>query len=202
MRRITVTSSPHRSGRRASHRGDSGSTQRSATAATMGTSPPMTNSVRHPSNGNARMPSSPASVPPSGTQTMAMVTAMGRRLAGTYSAASAAAFGIAPPSPRPAKNRSVPNAAVLSDIAAASVITPKTTMLPSSAVCRPILSPARPAAAPPSIMPRYPSETTGANSLRGTPHSRITVGMTMPSSWLSMPSKTIVSATSATRPFW
>ena len=55
------------------------------------------------------MPSSPASVAPSGTQTIVMVTAMGRDWrTGTYSAASAAAFGIAPPSPRPAKNRSAP----------------------------------------------------------------------------------------------
>ena len=43
-------------------------------------------------------------------------------------------------------------------------------------------------------MPRYPSDTSGANALRGTPHSRISVGMTMPSNWLSMPSKTMVRA--------
>ena len=109
--------------------------------------------MRQPSSGSARMPSSPASVAPSGTQTMAMVTAMGRRLAGTYSAASAAAFGIAPPRPMPASSRSTPSVVVLSASAAASVITPKTTMLPSSAVCRPNRSPARPASAPPIIMP-------------------------------------------------
>ena len=80
------------------------------------------------------MPSNPASVAPSGTQTMAMVTAIGRRLAGTYSAASAAALGIAPPSPMPANRRSTPSIPVLSAIAAARVIRPKTTMLPSSAV--------------------------------------------------------------------
>ena len=46
-----------------------------------------------------------ASMPPTGTHTIASVTANARCRCGTNSDASAAAFGIAPPSPRPATNR-------------------------------------------------------------------------------------------------
>ena len=75
--------------------------------ATTGGRPPARKSARQPNAGSAGIAISPASVPPSGTQTIVTVTASGRCRAGTYSAASAAAFGIAPPSPRPVRNRNV-----------------------------------------------------------------------------------------------
>ena len=78
-------------------------------AAAIGTSPPAMNRLRQPMSGSTWIPSTPASVAPSGTQTMVMVTATGRRRAGTYSAASVAAFGIAPPRPMPARNRRPPS---------------------------------------------------------------------------------------------
>jgi hypothetical protein len=133
---------------------------------------------------------------------MVTVTAIGRCRRGTNSAASAAAFGIAPPSPIPASSRSHPSAAGPLADAAASVIAPNTAMLARSAVRRPNRSPAIPASAPPVIIPRYPSDTNGANAPRGTVHSRIKVGITMPSSWLSMPSKTTVMAVRNTSHCW
>ncbi len=84
--------------------GDSGSTRNRTSATTIGSSPPIRNRPRQPTAGIAGTAKSPASVPPSGTQTIASVTARGRCWRGTYSAASAAAFGIAPPRPMPARN--------------------------------------------------------------------------------------------------
>jgi hypothetical protein len=85
---------------------------------------------------------------------MVSVTAIERQRFGTYSAASAAALGIAPPRPIPARKRRTPRLPVLCTKAAASVATPNTTMLLSNAVRRPNRSPAIPAPAPPSIIPK------------------------------------------------
>ena len=62
--------------------------------------------MRQPNTGMTYPATNAASVPPSGTQTMVKVMANGRCRRGTYSEASAAAFGIAPPSPSPARKRS------------------------------------------------------------------------------------------------
>jgi hypothetical protein len=103
----------------------------------MGTMPPAMKSERHPYTG----PRSPAIVlatkPPSGMQTMVSVTAKGRCRRGTYSEARAAAFGIAPPRPMPARNRSTPSMKIESTKAIISVSTAKDITLPSSAVRRP-----------------------------------------------------------------
>ena len=144
---------------------------------------------------------SAASVPPSGTQTIVSVMANGRYRRGTYSDASAAALGIAPPSPSPARKRRAPRAQRLSTSATAAVRMPKMRTLPMSAKRRPIRSPMRPASAPPIIMPIMPLASTALNSARGTAQSRIIAGMAMPSSWLSMPSNTIVSAVRKTKIF-
>ena len=53
-------------------------------APTIGATPPITNSPRQPAVGSAAIPAKPASVAPSGTQTMASVTANGRCRSGTY----------------------------------------------------------------------------------------------------------------------
>ena len=140
------------------------------------------------------MPSSPAMVAPSGTHTMVSVTAIGRYRRGTYSAANVVAFGIAPPRPAPASSRRNVRCIGLVAAAPAAVITPKISMLVSRAVRRPNRSPASPASAPPSIMPAEPIDTTGAKAARGADHSCMIAGMATPSSWLSMPSKTIVRA--------
>ena len=87
----------------------------------------------------------------------------------------------------------VPLGATLAGMAAI-VAAPNNTRQPSSALRRPMRSPAKPASVPPIIIPRYPSETTGAKAARVTPHSRMIVGSATPSSWLSKPSKTMVSA--------
>ena len=143
-----------RAGWRARNRGDSGSIQRSTTAATIGTTPPRMNSVRQPTSGSARMPSRPASVPPSGTQTI--VDGDGDRAAG-------APARIRPPAPPHSASRRPGRCP------------PATAARPASSCCRPAprpassrrtrpccraapcggpnRSPARPAAAPPIIMP-------------------------------------------------
>ena len=179
-----------------------GAGRSSASAASTGTAPPITNIARQPISGSTRMPNNPAIVAPSGTQTIVSVTAICRCRRGTYSAARAAAFGIAPPRPAPASSRSTARCIGLAAAATAAVIRPKSNMLPSSAVRRPIRSPARPATAPPIVMPMRPIETTGANAARGTDHSRMIDGMATPSSWLSMPSKTMVIAVRPTSHFW
>ena len=56
-----------------------------------------------------------------------------------------------------------------------------------------------PPIAPPTIMPTMPLASTEANAGRGTPHSRISAGTAAPSSWLSRPSRMIVSAVATTR---
>ncbi len=71
-----------------------------------------------------------------------------------------------------------------------------------SATRRPKLSPTMPASAPPIIMPIMPLARTGAKAPRGSAQSRIIAGTAMPSSWLSTPSKTMVSAVSRTNSFW
>ena len=114
----------------------------------------MTNNPRHPIVGSTAIAANPASVAPSGTQTIARVTAKGRWRSGTYSAASAAAFGIAPPSPIPAISRSTPSVPMPPAAATATVAVPKITMHHSSALRRPIRSPAIPPSVPPIIMPR------------------------------------------------
>jgi len=83
----------------------------------------------------------PASVPPSGMQTIVSVTANGLWRSGTYSDDSAAAFGIAPPSPRPAKKRSAVSVVTPPANETSSVSAPKETTLPSSATRRPTRSP-------------------------------------------------------------
>ena len=103
--------------------------------------PPRAKRVRQPNTGMTYPATSAASVPPSGTQTMVKVMANGRCRRGTYSDASAAALGIAPPSPRPARNRRTPRAQRLSTSAAAAVRTPKMRTLPMSATRRPMRSP-------------------------------------------------------------
>ena len=128
MRRSRRTSSGQRAGWRARYLGDSGSSCVSSAAATTGDEPPSMNNVRHPAVDSRRMPSRPANVAPRGTQTMAMVTASGRRGSGTYSAASVAALGIAPPRPMPASRRNAASALTPCTKAAASVIAPNTTM--------------------------------------------------------------------------
>ena len=87
--------------------------------------------------GSAGIAASPASVAPSGTHTIVTVTASGRCRSGTYSPESAAALGMAPPRPSPARKRRAPSAATPSAAATAMVITPKTNRHPSSAVRRP-----------------------------------------------------------------
>ena len=70
--------------------------------------------------------------------TIVSVTAKGRCRRGTYSEASAAAFGMAPPRPRPARKRSTLNAARPFANEIANVSAAKAIMLKSSAVRRPI----------------------------------------------------------------
>ena len=86
----------------------------STTATTSGIAPPSAKSVRHPNTGMTYPATNAASVAPSGTQTMVRVMANGRCRRGTYSDASAAALGMAPPSPRPARKRRTPRAQRLS----------------------------------------------------------------------------------------
>ena len=144
--------------------------------------PPATNNPRQLVAESHWLPRIPASIAPSGTQTMVAVTAIGRCARGTNSAASVAALGMAPPSPIPARNRSAASVEMSSTAAMASVIAPNTAMLASSARRRPIRSPAIPASAPPTIIPAMPSDTTGAKADRVTSHSCIIVGITTPSS--------------------
>ena len=159
------------------------------------------NRPRHPMSGIARIAKRPASVPPSGTQTTVIVTASARRFRGTNSAASAVAFGMAPPRPMPVTKRSTASAVMPCTTATASVKTPKMPMHARSAVRRPTRSPQNPAATPPTIMPAYPSDTTGANAALATCQSAMIAGMVMPSIWLSIPSNTTVMAVRQTSHF-
>jgi hypothetical protein len=84
----------------------------------------------------------------------------------------------------------------------ASVGTAKDRTLTRSAVRRPTRSPSMPPVAPPIIMPSGAIASTAVNGARGSCHSRINAGITLPSSWLSMPSSTIASAVPATSSFW
>ena len=73
--------------------------------------------------------------PPSGMHTMVSVTAKGRWRRGTYSDASVAALGMAPPRPMPARKRSTPQHVRSSSTNAMAIVrTAKVTTLPSSAV--------------------------------------------------------------------
>ena len=69
-------------------------------------------SARQPYAGARRRAIELARKPPSGMHTMVSVTAKGRCRRGTYSDASVAALGMAPPRPMPAMNRSTPSAKI------------------------------------------------------------------------------------------
>ena len=168
---------------------------------TSGRIPPTRNRPRQPKRGSTCAPTSPASDPPSGMQTIVSVTANGRCRIGTYSEESAAAFGIAPPRPKPAKKRRTVSTATPFDIDTSSVSSPNATTLPMSATRRPRRSPTTPPIAPPSIIPTMPAVWTGTKAGRGSRHSRINAGSAAPSSWLSSPSRMIVIAVAATSSF-
>src|SRR5262249_37522168 len=115
---------------------------------------------RQPKRGSSRPPTKPASDPPSGMQTMVSVTANGRFRIGTYSDDSAAAFGIAPPRPNPARNRSAVSARTPVDIETRTVSAPNAPPPPSRPGRR---------AAPPPIPPadraadHHPDHAGGLN---------------------------------------
>ena len=88
------------------------------------------------------------------------------------------------------------------DAAIASVSTANDSTLKSSAERRPMRSPSMPPSAPPTIMPKGPIASTFAKALRGSDHSAISVGSAFPSSWLSTPSRMMVSAVPAMSSFW
>ena len=160
----------------------------------MGMIPPTMNRVRHPDTGRICADRSAASVPPRGMHTIVSVTANGRCRRGTYSDASAAAFGIAPPSPNPARNRRMPSNITPLTVEIASVSAANARTLDRSAVRRPMRSPSIPPSAPPNIIPSGPSARTVVKAPRGSDQSLIIEGTALPSSWLSMPSRIIVSA--------
>jgi len=82
-----------------------------------------------------------------------------------------------------------------------SVSAPNVSMLPMSATRRPNRSPMMPPSVEPMIMPTKLIAATFAKAARGSDHSRIMEGMARPSSWLSTPSKMIVSAVRDTTSF-
>ena len=135
-----------------------------------------------------------ASVPPSGIHTIVKVTANGRCRLGTYSEDNAAAFGIAPPNPKPARKRNVPKSIRPLTVEIASVSTANDNMLNRSAVRRPIRSPNIPPTAPPIIMPKGLRARIVEKAPRGSDHSFMSDGTALPSNWLSTPSRMIVSA--------
>src|SRR6266403_1194166 len=108
---------------------------------TSGRMPPTRKSPRQPNRGSTCPPTRPASDPPSGMHTIVSVTAKGRCRLGTYSDESAAAFGMAPPRPSPAKNRSTVSIVTPPANDTKIVSTPNATTLPSSATRRPNRSP-------------------------------------------------------------
>src|SRR5262245_39874087 len=55
---------------------------------------------------------------------------------------------------------------------------------------------------PPITMPNIPAVSTHAKAERSNPHSPISAGTAAPSSWLSSPSKIMVSAVVPTSTFW
>ena len=164
--------------------------------------PPMMKSARHPLVGMTSAASSPASAPPSGMHTIVAVTAKARRRIGTYSAASVAAFGMAPPSPIPARSRSTLRASIDPTSAIMHVSAPNRATQPMSVGRRPKRSPARPPRRPPTIMPKGPTANANVKSARWRPHSRIMAGTALGSSWLSSPSTMIVAAVPMTSSFW
>ncbi len=87
---------------------------------------------------------------------MVSVTANGRCRRGTYSEARDAAFGMAPPRPTPARNRSALSMKTESIKATRNVRTAKVITLKSRAVRRPNLSPMTPPSRPPISIPAGP----------------------------------------------
>ena len=194
MRRSIFVSSGQRVRWPARYRGDSGRTKKSSTPRTSGTTPPAMNSGCHPNFGMICPAIAAATTPPSGMQTIVSVTANGRCRRGTYSEASAAAFGMAPPRPMPAMNRSAVSIVIVSTEAMASVMTPNVITLHSRVVRRPMRSPSTPPSTPPSIIPKGPAESAWLKAPRGSFHSSINLGRAFGSSWLSTPSRMIVRA--------
>ena len=141
-------------------------------------------------------------MPPNGMQTIVNVTANGRCRRGTYSEASAAAFGMAPPKPSPARNRRTPSSIRLLTVEIASVSAANEITLDRSAVRRPMRSPNIPPMAPPIIIPSGLSARTVEKAPRGSDHSFMSDGTALPSNWLSTPSRMIVSAVPRMSSFW
>src|SRR6185503_5264668 len=142
-----------RAGRPFPKPGDSGSRRTSTATVTRGRMPPVLNNARQPAASRNWLPRSPARTPPIGTHTIVAVTASGRPAGETYSAASVAAFGSAPPRPSPVRNLRAASVVTSWTEDVARVIRPNTAVLARSARFLPNLSPAMPASAPPAIIP-------------------------------------------------
>ena len=86
--------------------------------------------------------------------------------------------------------------------ATASVTTANEMTLARSAVRRPILSPNIPPNNPPNIIPKGPANVTQENASSPSPQAIFKAGIVGPISWLSTPSRMIVSAVPKMSSFW
>ena len=124
---------------------------------------------------------------------MVRVTAKGRSFRGTYSEASAAAFGIAPPSPSPAKDSK--DAKIVNPLTAAIArVGGRRRVRSRAARCAGRSDPRDAAGRAANDHPERTEREHRRKGARGSDHSFINAGMTLPMSWLSIPSRMIASA--------
>ena len=90
-----------------------------------------------PNAGTSRVAIAAPIIPPIGTPTTVIATTTVRMASGVNSNISAVAFGSAPPSPRPVRNRQVASGAGPSAVAASSEDTAISAILASNARRRP-----------------------------------------------------------------
>ena len=105
-----------------------------------GNSPPTYHTERQPKCGINPAARPPAAAAPSEKPVNMIITSVARRRSGQYSAVSAMAFGIAPPSPRPVIKRKMRSCVSFVDVAVTMVKTPNIAVQISTTQRRPILS--------------------------------------------------------------
>ena len=143
-----------------------------------GASPPIQNTARQPRCGMTAAARKPPMAAPSEKKQTSNVVSRFRLRSGAYSAVRAIPFGIAPPSPRPARNRNVMSCSTDAQSAQAIVNTPKTRAQSTIVGLRPWRSATGPNTSAPSIKPASPLLKIGPSSARLTPHSRTIAGAT------------------------
>ncbi len=140
---------------------DSGKAKTRPTQTRSGSTPPTQNTDCQPNAGMIQDARRPPTKPPSGKPAHSRATMTARSRRGEYSEVRLIKLGMAPPRPRPARNRKTRSTSKLGANAVATVKMPNQAVAPISTALRPIRSANRPRPKAPSASPAKAALNTG-----------------------------------------